>query len=263
MRRTIWLYRRLLGAHLRAALQYEADFWIMIAAAALTQLVGVLFLGAIFAKIPQLNGWTFWEVVLVYSMVGIGEGVVSLFFEGMWRLARRINNGELDYLLVRPFPVTLQVMGSDVGLNGIGNIITGAILLGMGLAHVSIDWSLGTVALGVVLLLSALVIRTAISLATNSFSFWIAGPFSAVGYAMIQVGDLARYPITIYALGVRLVLGVAVPFAFASFFPVALLLDRGDAAKVGLLTPLVAGYCVLAAGFIFRRGLRRYESAGN
>ncbi|MFC7484206.1 hypothetical protein ACFQX7_35090 [Luedemannella flava] len=74
MRRTLRLYRRLLGAHLRAALQYEADFWIMIAAAAMTQAVGVVFLGAIFAKIPHLNGWTFWEVVTVYAMVSLGEG---------------------------------------------------------------------------------------------------------------------------------------------------------------------------------------------
>ena len=59
MRRIIRLYRRQLGAHLRAALQYEADFWILIGAAALMQVVGMVFLSAIFAKIPQLNGWTF------------------------------------------------------------------------------------------------------------------------------------------------------------------------------------------------------------
>ena len=30
-----------------------------------------------------------------------------------------------------------------------------------------------------------------------------------------------------------------------------------------LLTPVVAVYCVVVAGLVFRRGLRRYESAGN
>ncbi|GAA1752809.1 ABC transporter permease [Luedemannella helvata] len=263
MRRTVRLYRRLLGAHLRAALQYEADFWIMIGAAALTQVIGVVFLGAIFAKIPELHGWAFWEVVTVYAMVSIGEGVGSLFFEGTWRLARRINLGELDYLLVRPYPVALQVMGSDVGLHGAGNLVVGGVLLGLGVANSRIEWSLGTVALGVLLLISAIVIKTAISLGTNSGSFWIAGPVSVFGYALHQVGDLARYPITIYALGVRLFIGVVVPFAFVSFFPVAVLLDRGDQAKLGLLTPIVAVYCVVAAWWVFRRGLRRYESAGN
>lgn len=263
MRRIVRLYRRQLGAHLRAALQYEADFWILIGAAALMQVVGVVFLGAIFAKVPQLNGWTFWEVVVVYAMVSIAEGVGSLFFEGTWRLAAKINKGELDYLLVRPYPVTLQVMSSDAGLNGIGNIVVGSILLALGVAHTTIDWSPGKVLLGIVLLISAVVVKVAISLATNAGSFWITAPYSVVGYAIHQVGELARYPITIYGVGVRLAIGLVVPFAFVSFFPVAVLLDRGGAAKLGLLTPAVAVYCVLAARWAFHRGLRRYEGAGN
>jgi len=263
VRRTIRLYRRQLGAHLRAALQYEADFWILIGAAALMQVVGVVFLGAIFAKIPELNGWTFWEVVVVYAMVSIAEGVGSLFFEGTWRLARKINQGEVDYLLVRPYPVTLQVMSSEIGLNGIGNIVVGSILLGLGVARSDIHWSAGNVALGIVLLVSALVIKVAISLGTNAGSFWIPGPYSVVGYGIHQVGELARYPITIYAIGVRLAISVLVPFAFVSFFPVAVLLGRGGSARLGLLTPAVAVYCVLAARWAFNRGLRRYEGAGN
>jgi len=263
MRRMLWLYRRQLGAHIRAALQYEADFWLLIAAAVLTQVVGVAFLTAIFTKIPDLKGWTFWDILLIYAMVSITEGVTSLFFEGMWHLARSINQGELDYVLMRPYPVVGQVMGSQVGFHGLGTLVTGGILLGMGLAHTTIAWSPVTVALAVVLLVSGVVVRVAIALATNAVSFWIAGPFSVFAYAMHQVGDLARYPITIYAMGVRLAIGLAIPFAFGSFFPMAFLLDHGNAAWVGLLTPLVAGYCVVVAWWAFRRGLRRYESAGN
>jgi len=263
MRHHLWLYRRLLGTHIRAALQYEADFWILIGAAALTQVVGVVFLGAIFARIPLLHGWSFWEVVLVYAMVTIGEGVGSLFFEGAWHLAWKINHGDLDYLLVRPYPVILQVLGANIGLNGIGNLVTGGALLGLALSRVDITWTVGSALLAVALLVSAVLLRVAISVATNAASFWIAGPYSVFAYAMHQVGELARYPISIYALGVRLAIAVVIPFAFASFFPVTVLLGRGDNAWLGLLTPLVALYCVGLAGLAFRRGLRRYESAGN
>jgi ABC-2 type transport system permease protein len=262
MRRTLWLYRRLLGAHVRSALQYETDFWIIIVAAIMMQVVGVVFLNAIFARIPRLNGWSFWDVVLIYAMVTIGEGVGSLFFEGTWQLAWKINQGGLDYLIVRPFPVVLQVMGDAIGLNGIGNLITGGILLGLAVSHVDITWTVGTVLLAVVLLISAIVVRLAISLASNAASFWISGPFSVFGFAIHQVGELARYPITIYAVGVRLMIGVLIPFAFASFFPVALLLGHGETAWVGLLTPVAAAYTVVIAWLIFRRGLRRYEGSG-
>ena len=67
MRRNLWLYRRCLGAQLRATLEYEGDFWIMSVAALLTQGMGFVFLWAIFRAIPQINGWRFWDVVFFFK----------------------------------------------------------------------------------------------------------------------------------------------------------------------------------------------------
>jgi len=36
-----------------------------------------------------------------------------------------------------------------------------------------------------------------------------------------QLGDFAKYSITIYSIGVQALIVVAVPFAFVSFFPTA------------------------------------------
>src|SRR3954453_4246395 len=102
--RVLRLYRRLLGAHLRSLLEYESDFWIMMAGTGVMQVVNVVFLAAIFAKVPAINGWNFWAVVAMFGLVAIAEGVGSLFFEGMWNLAWQINQGDLDYMMVRPYP---------------------------------------------------------------------------------------------------------------------------------------------------------------
>jgi ABC-2 type transport system permease protein len=81
--------------------------------------------------------------------------------------------------------------------------------------------------------------------------------------AVHQVGDLARFPLSVYPWALKAVLGFALPFAFVSFFPVSYLMGGGTSAWVGLLTPLVAVYCLSFAWLVFSRGLRRYESAGN
>ncbi|HEU5111433.1 MAG TPA: ABC-2 family transporter protein [Micromonosporaceae bacterium] len=263
LRRGARLYRRSLGAHMRATLEYEADFWLLVFAAILTQVVGLVFLGAVFARVPHINGWDFADVALIFSLVVIAEGIGSLFFEGTWRLAWRVNQGEIDYLLVRPYPVVLQVMSADVGLNGLGNLVSGGVLLGWSLSRVDVAWSVGTAAAAVVLFASAILIKLAINLATNASSFWLQGPFSIFAYAMHQVGDLARFPLTVYTMGIRAALTLVVPFAFVSFFPAGALLERGEFAWVGWLTPLVAAYCLGMAALIFRRGLRRYESTGS
>lgn len=256
------LYVRLLGAHLRSLLEYEGDFWIMMVGTVLMQVVNVAFLSAIFAKVPSINGWSFWAVVAMFAMVAVAEGVGSLFFEGMWRLAWQINQGELDYMMVRPYPIVLQVSSAQIGINGLSNIVTGGLMLGFALSHVDVAWSAGRVALGLLILLSAAVIKVSINLATNAVSFWMQSPSPLFAMAVHQVGDLARFPLSVYPLALKAALGFALPFAFVSFFPVSFLLGHGSA-WVGLLTPLVAVYCVAVAGFVFARGLRRYESAGN
>jgi len=263
MRRVIRLYRRGLGAHLRGLLEYEADFWVLVIAAILMQVVGIVFLSAIFARVPRLNGWSFAEVSLIYAMVVIAEGVGSLFFEGTWRLAARVNHGELDYALVRPYPVILQVMSAEVGLNGFGNLLAGGALLAWGVTHAGIVWNAYSVLLGVVLFVSAVLVKLAINVATNSSAFWLVSPFAIFAYAIHQVGDLARYPITVYSFGIQFAIGAVVPFAFVSFFPVSALLGQARFGWIGLLTPVVAAYCVFVAAWVFRAGLRRYEGAGN
>lgn len=261
-RRGLFLYRRSLGAHLRATMEYEADFWILIAASVLMQVVGLVFLSAIFARIPSINGWEYWDILLIYSMVFFAEGVGSLFFEGTWRIAWLVNQGELDRYLVRPVSPVLQVLSGDVGVNGLANMVLGAVLIGTSVTKVDVDWTVGRALLAVVLLISAIAVKVGINLATNATAFWINSPYSTFSFAMHQLGDLARYPISIYSVAIRTVITAVIPFAFVSFFPAAAVLGRGTSWRVGLATPLVAAYCLAMGTLVFRRGLLRYESAG-
>lgn len=261
--RTARLYLRLLGAHFRSMLEYEADFLILASATVLMQVVNIVFLSALFAKVPALNGWTFWSVLIMFGAVAFAEGVGSLFFDGMWSLAWQINRGELDYFLVRPYPVVLQSSSAAIGINGLSNIVMGGLMIGTGLAHEDVAWTPWRVLLGILLLISSIVIKLSINLATNAVSFWLSSPTPLFAFAMHQVGDLARFPLSVYPVALKAVLGAVLPFAFISFFPTAYLLDAGSSRWIGLVTPVVALYCACAAAFIFKRGLRRYESSGN
>jgi ABC-2 type transport system permease protein len=257
------LYFRLLSTHLRASLEYESDFWLMAFGAAMTQVAGFAFLAAVFSRVPDINGWSFWTVVLLFGMVGLSEGFLNLFFEGMWFMARFKHEGDLDYLLVRPYPVLLQVLSSAVGLNGLGNILTGGAMITAALVNLDVAWSAGMIAIGVMLLVSALATRFGIMVACCSVTFWLEGPGSMFAFSVHQLGDLARFPLAIYPTVLKGLLGVLLPFAFVSFYPVSWLTGEGGTGWLGLLTPLVALYTVGAALWIFRRGLLRYESAGN
>lgn len=262
LRRNARLYRRCLGAHLRSTLEYEADFWIMSVSAVLAQGVGVVFLWAIFRSIPQINGWAFWDVVMIYALVVLSEGLSVLFAQGAWSMAFTVNLGGFDALLLRPFSPLLQILSSEIGMNGLGNVALGGALLGASVAHADVEWSPATIALLVVGVISAALVKVGLNTATNAAAFWIKTPWSMFAFSMHTFGELARFPITIYGIGVRLALSIVLPYAFMSYFPAQAVLSQGSARWLGLLTPVVAVWCLALGAIVFRRGTLRYESTG-
>jgi ABC-2 type transport system permease protein len=131
------------------------------------------------------------------------------------------------------------------------------------LTRVDMAWNPGTVLVLIVLVLSGMALRLALCVIANTVSFWLKMPMPMFAMTLWQVGELARYPLGIYGLGLRVLLGAAVPFAFAGFFPAAWLLGRGGYAWLGIFTPVVAVASWFVAVWFFRIGLRRYESAGH
>lgn len=261
--RPIYIYFRMMSQHLKTMLEYQADFIIAMVAAMLTQVLGFIFLWVLYERIPDIQGWLFWEVAFIYAMVFFTEGFASLFFEGIWHVSGMVNRGELDRLLVRPISPVLQVLGSAVGMNGIGNLFVGGIIIFQAFRHIEVDWTLGKIGIALILLVSAVVVRTSVYFAACSTVFWTRSPGNAFGNLVHTLSDFAKFPLTIYSLGIQVLITIIVPFAFISFFPASYLFAKEDWALIGLLTPLAAIYCATLSVWIFNKGLRKYESAGN
>jgi ABC-2 type transport system permease protein len=263
IRRLIYLYFRCLGQQMKAILAYEADFVVMLFSAVIVQIAGFLFIWTIFQRIPTINGWSMWQVVMMYALIFVTEGVGSLFFEGTWRLSNLVYTGQFDQMLVRPLSPIVQVLANAVGFNGLGNIVTGLVLIVIGILNTPVQWTPGRLLMLVILVASAATIRVAINLGSAASAFWIKAPWSMVPMFVHQLGEFAKYPITIYSVAVQALIVIAVPFAFVSFFPTAFIFGVEAWSIQGLLTPLVAIYSVVLAVWLFRVGLRRYESSGH
>jgi ABC-2 type transport system permease protein len=263
VQRLVYLYFRCLGQQMKAILAYEADFVVMLFSAVIVQIAGFLFIWTIFQRIPTINGWTMWQVVMMYALIFVTEGVGSLFFEGTWRLSNLVYTGQFDQMLVRPMSPIVQVLANAVGFNGLGNIVTGLVLIVIGILNTPVQWTPGRLLMLIILIASAATIRVAINLGSAASAFWVKAPWSMVPMFVHQLGEFAKYPITIYSVAVQALIVIAVPFAFVSFFPTAFIFGVEAWSIQGLLTPLVAIYSVVMAVWLFRVGLRRYESSGH
>lgn len=261
--RAILIYFRLMIQHVKAILEYQADFWIAMVAAMLTQSLGIIFVWVVFSKVPDIHGWGFWEIVFLYSLIFLSEGFSSFLFNGIWLINGLINRGEMDRFLIRPLPPILQVSSSAFGMNGIGNLIMGLFFLIQSIRHVELQWTWWQLLLIVIFILTGVVIRISVNLASNSISFWTQGPRNSFPMMIHTVSDFVKYPIIIFPVGIQVFVSIAVPYAFISYYPASFLFGKGDWSFLGLLTPIVATLCIMLSVFIFNSGLRKYESVGN
>ncbi len=259
--RVLWLYGRMLGQHALARLSYETDFLLTIGASALTQVLGLIFLGVVFSRIPSVRGWTFWQAALLYGLLLEVRGLAAAFGEGAWSIGGAVARGELDRLLLRPLPVLVQLYGGGLGWSAIADLGLGAAILAVAGPHVAIVWSFGTVAALCVALPSGAMVYWSAMLAANSIAFWTVGARGTVAFLLHGVSELAKFPLPVYPRLLAGVLTWCLPFAFLSFYPARALVAGPDLAV--WLSPLAGLGSLLCAWLVWRAGLARYEGTGS
>jgi ABC-2 type transport system permease protein len=263
LRKYLYLYRRYIGQDLKRILEYQLDFFVQMFAAFLMQAAGLFTIWGIFHQVKSINGWGYWEIMLVYSLMYFSIGFGEVFFEGPWTINSLYMSGKLDYLLTRPLPVIFQVFASKIGLNGIGNMITAIVVFIISFVHCSQQISLWNVLAFLLLFIICLPIKGAIILGANCITFWTKAPGAAFGNLIHTVGDYTKYPIMIYPKAIQVIVTFLIPYAFISFFPASLLLNKSYGMKLIWLAPVVAAYSVFLSLKLFKKGLTLYESVGN
>ncbi|MFB7546685.1 ABC transporter permease [Streptomyces sp. NPDC056154] len=220
-----------------------------------------------FSHVDALGGYSLPEVALLYGASGTAFGLADLVMGSMDRLGRRVRDGTLDTLLVRPVPVLAQVAADRFALRRLGRITQGALVLGYALVALDVDWTPLRVVMIPLMLLSGAAIYAAVFVAGAAFQF-VAQDASQVQNSFTYGGNtLLQYPPSIFAKDLVRGVTFVVPLAFVNWLPALYVLGRDYPLDlpgwVAFLPPVVAGLCGLLAGLAWRTGLRAYRSTGS
>jgi len=229
IRRNARLYFILQLAQLRAAVEYRADFWIGIVGAMLQQAAGLVFISALFAQIPEIEGWTVWNVAILYGLAMIPKGITELLCDGPWMLRSKVNTGEFDRVLVRPVSPALQSATAIASIHGLGQLVLGLIVLWLGMSRSAIAVAWWTLPVLLMTIAAATAMIGALNYAINMIGFWEPSAQSALPTMIALMIDFAKFPLDVFTLVIRGLVTVVIPYAFISYFPALLLPALGRA----------------------------------
>jgi ABC-2 type transport system permease protein len=134
------------------------------------------------------------------------------------------------------------------------------ILIFKATTSLGIPWTVANILYLLMAILAGGAIFVALNLITATSAFWIVEsiPVTSIVY---NTYEFAKYPLSIYSRGIRIVMTWVIPYGFASFYPASHLLGR-DVGLLAWLGPGVAVVLLLVAYRVWTFGLAHYTSTG-
>jgi ABC-2 type transport system permease protein len=260
------IYRRLVGARIRAQLEYRLSAFLQLLGTGLLTAVDFVAIAVIFANVPELEDWTVGEVALLYALATISFAFTDIVVGHLDLFPQMIREGTFDQILVRPLPSLFQVVASDFAVRRVGKVLQGVAVLAFALATVDVDWTIGRVVAIPLAIAAGAVIYGAVWVALATIAFWIVDAIEFVNAFTYGGSFLSQYPIGVFARWLRGIVVFVVPLAFVAYFPALYVLGKDDALglpdALRFASPIVAVLAALAAGAVWRNAVRHYRSAG-
>ncbi len=261
-------YRMIAAMWIRSTMAYRASFVMTTLGNFVATCLDFLAIVLMFSQIERLGGYSLPEVAFLYGLSAVAFGIADLVVGSMDRLGRRVRDGTLDTLLVRPAPVLAQVAADRFALRRLGRITQGLMVLGYALLSLDgVQWTTAKVLLMPVMVVSGGAIFCAVFVAGAAFQF-VARDASEVQNAFTYGGStLLQYPPGLFAQDLVRGVTFVLPLAFVNWLPALYVLGRPYPLDlptwVAFLPPLVAAGCCALAGLAWRAGLRSYRSTGS
>jgi ABC-2 type transport system permease protein len=241
-------------------LQYRVNFFIHLFQSLLSLGTGLVVLALVFSYTAELNGWSRPQLLAVLGVQILMGGVIRTVIQpNMTQLMEEVRDGKLDYPLTKPEDAQVLVSVRRVRIWHAVDVVSGGIVLGVGLS--SLTESIGLIdalAFAVAILLGGLMLYC-FWLIVSCVSFWVVRMWEAIELfeGLFQTG---RWPVGIYPLWLRVGLTYLVPIAFAVTVPAEAVTSRLHASTL-LGASAFAVVLFAFTRWLWKRGLRRYSGA--
>ena len=229
---------------------------------------GIWMLKIIVDRFQPINGWDFPELTFLYGLGLISHGIFVVFFINTWHIDHMVIDGAFDRLLLRPMNVFFQLVASYVNFIGLIDCIPGIIIFIYGCHLVGFDWTFFNIAKLLLVLLGGVFIRAALFISLGTVAFWTKRNASMVGFTLAMLERGTMYPLSIYPNVIQLFFTYLIPIGFISFYPAAEFLGKSSAGlqlplSFALATPAIGILGFFLSQWVFRIGMKSYESAGS
>lgn len=256
------LYRKYFAIHLKSAMQYKVSFFLALLGQALVTInmfLGIFFL---FQRFHVIEGFTYSQVLLCYTVVLLQFYIAEFFARGFDRFATMLGDGQFDRILVRPRNTVFQVLASRIEFTRLGRVLQVVVLMPYAIATCGVEWIFPKAMTLVFMVLGGALLFSAIFVLCAALSFFTTEGLEVINVFTDGGKEHGKYPWSVYGKRVLQFTTFIVPYALTQYYPLLYLLGR-ETNPLYVILPLCAAWFLLPCFLVWRLGLRHYKSTGS
>lgn len=257
------LYLEYISILLRSQLAHRTSFILLSVAQFFVPFSVFISFTMLFDRFGEIQGFTFFEMAMCYGVVHCSFSLAEAFIRGFDSFSVLIREAEFDRLMVRPRNLVLQVLGTNFEFTRIGRLAQSLIVLSIAINGLSLDWPLWKILLLVMMILSGMVIFSAIFILASTLCFWTVEGTELANLFTDGGRELNQFPLSIYHKSFRQFFTFVVPFGMANYYPLMLVLNREAFSWHYFLAPIYPVLLLVLAIRIWYMGVSKYQSSGS
>nr|WP_309099930.1 ABC-2 family transporter protein [Fredinandcohnia onubensis] len=260
------LYFRLVGAGVRAQMQYRFAFIMRIVGMVAAYTGTAVTMWIMLYQFKELGKWNFYELLFLFALAVLSWGFCIILFFHFRSLDTYIVNGTFDRFLVRPINPFFHFMAMKFDIGAAGQFIFSILVFIWVSNALDIHWQFGKILFLLGAIIGGILVQGGLLVFISAIAFWTTKSERFYWVVMYPARNLTNYPLAIYPKIVQWVTAFVVPFGFVNYFPAAVILDKDTPyfpSYIGYFTPLVGIVFFVIAYYVWMLGLSRYKSAGS
>ncbi|MFD3595048.1 ABC transporter permease [Nocardia sp. NPDC058640] len=259
-------YLAVLRSRVKAQQVYRLSFATEVFSAFLIGLVEFGEVWVIFHNVGTLGGLDVEAALLLFGLSNTSFALAQVAVGHLDSLPSMIRMGTLDAYHLRPQPLLLQLVTSDISLRRLARAAVAVIVLAIGLWRNDIDWGIAPVTLIVITLISGIALFCGLFVCAAGLQFFLIDGAELTNSFTYGGSFAAMQPASVFPTPLKLLFGFAIPVAFTAYVPTIALLGLPGPpllpAWSAWLTPLAAIWVWLLASAAWRIGTRHYQGGG-
>ncbi len=249
----------------KSAMQYRASLVMQVIAQFVMTGGEMLAVVVLLTRFKAVGHWGANEIMFFFGVMQSTFALTELFGRGITSFAWFVQRGEFDALILRPRPLLIQVMASQLDPRRLGSFSVGVIAMLVAASRMHIQWTFLKALLLAEVVLGSMLLVLGLFMIEATVSFFSVKSIEMVNILTYGGRTACQYPVDVYPGVLRFLFTYLAPFAMCMHWPVSWVIGQPmmNLPTWGyFLTPLagVAFFAVMVR--IWYVGVKHYRSTG-